>query len=351
MKKELFITAATLFTTSWSANAFAEISGTPEEAEKIRSAVETRDNDLNASNMWARVQQSTLKKSFSRSEAPALQHDFVSATERAEKCFPWAWEGGQRDRVAIATAAQVCLKSTLKPFTDLSQMGASVDAMNDNLLFLFNTQFELLRARAEAKMPMQGAPNVTANVSILGQQVWSESAQAPSLNWNQDFKILNFDKSRSIPFLIGPVPGSATLGARGTVNATFRAELNAGNGNLYVVPSTDLDGYAFGGVNMKVVKGGVEADLALLQSTFNLKAGVALAIDPTVFPPQLMYSAVASGHNSFSALDGKVDLVARTAFQIPTLGNEFRYSLVSYPGFEGSGFIFSETIEPTPVKF
>jgi hypothetical protein len=351
MKKELLITASVLFSFTSAAPALAMLSGTPQEAEDIRSALVTRNNDLEASQMWSRIQQNKLKRNFQQSEAAPLQLEHISANTRAEKCFPWAWEGGQRSRIAVATASQVCLKSKLDPSADLSQMGASIDAMNDNLLFVFDTQFEILRARAEATMPMQGSTNASGNVSILSQQVWTDFAEAPSLKWNKIFNVLNFDKSKAVPFMIGPIPASATIGARGTVSTAFEANLNVGNGNIHITPSVDLDGYAFGGVDLSLVKGKIEAALEILKNTVDLKAAMGLTVNPVAFPPQLTYAATTSGHNSFSAINGDVVLLANTSFEIPSFGNEFRFPLVSYLGFKASGFIFSEKIDPTPVQF
>ncbi len=328
-----------------------EITGTDDDAEAIRAAIEERENEDSYSQMWSRAQQKKLSESLSEALNPASQPAFVSAQERAQKCFPWMWEGGQRDRLALSIAAQLCLKSNLDKDLQLSQMGSSIESLADSQLYIFNTQFELMRARGEGQMPMQGTPSASGNVSVLGKQVWADTARAPQIRWEKSFQLLNFDQSQQLPFAIGPVPASATVGARGTAGAKFVAILNVGNGNVSAIPTADIDGYAFGGVDIKVVKGGVDAQIGIVQDTIEIKGGIGLVIDPTTLPPRLVYSASASGYNTFAGLNGDVAIVAKTTFQIPGFGNSFRYPLFTYPGFKAQGFMFSERIEPTPVKF
>jgi hypothetical protein len=346
MKLILFSVAAMFLANS----ALAEISGSPEEAEAIKSSVSQRHSDQNFVNMWQRGQQNSLKKSLLESPK-TLSSPFLNASEFKEKCFPWMWEGGQRQRLAVATAAQLCLRAELDANTGAQQAASSIDALGDAELYAFNQQFQLARVRAEGRMPLQGAATAEADVSVLNKQVWSDSVTAPEVQWSKSFRLLNLDKTKTTSFLIGPVPASVTVGARGTIDAKFSARITIGNTEAAAIPTVKVDGYAFGGIDLQLVKGGVESDINLVDERMNIYGRVGLLIDPTTTPPQLLYAAEAAGNNNISALKGRVDLVAKTKFQIPGLGKQFRYPIFQNEGFSASGYMFKETIAPTPVTF
>jgi hypothetical protein len=329
----------------------AEITGSAQDARAMQKAIQKQEAAIASEAMWTRAQQRKLTQSLQNSEYFPFSQDAISLQEASEKCFPWTWEGGNRNRVAVASGAELCLKANLQAGSDLSKMNSRIEAISDTQLFLLATQFDLARAHANATMPLQGAPAVAASVSVLGKQIWTGKAEAPTLNWSKSSKLLSIEKSKSVVVMIGPVPATVTIGARGSVSASFTANLNMNNGNVRAVPVAEMDGFAFGGIDLKQAKGAIEGNLHILQSTTDLHGSIGIALNPATTPATLVYAATASGHNSTEALQGKLELTAETTFDIPGYGKSFRYPLYSHPGYRASGYMFLHRIDPTPIKF
>jgi hypothetical protein len=285
-----------------------------------------------------------------RSELPktvkeALELPGLWESAPASKCFPSRWSGGTKGGFALEVESEFCLSSTLGQQIPIQEMNTQVKGKSSANGELMGRPVSFVRVQGSAVAPVSGTPRAEAAVMVLGYEVWSDSIEAPEIRWDRNFTMLNFDESVSLPFNIGPIPATVGAGVRANLDANITAALAIANARASFAPEIKSSGYAQVAVDVRVAKGGVEAELEFLNDALRIEGAAGLGLDTTAFPPTVVYVAEAKGHNDMSALNGHINVFA----EFLNGGNRFERELFSWPGYEQSKVLFSQSIRPTPV--
>lgn len=265
------------------------------------------------------------------------------------KCYDWAWQGGANGPVGAHVKGDLCLIATARQGMPLEQMRTEVKGEANIGARIVQKELDVLHAQFSGVAPMVGTPTASASVEVMGNTVWSKSASAPSLQWQEGYELLQFDQNVPYTFMVGPFPATVKIGAHGTGRLDVGATINIANVNARATPRVDVAGYADGTLAVGPLTGSLVAKATLIRDTLKLVGNAGLTLDPLSSPARVLFAAEALGINSLSALSGELSLVARSMIPIPRIGREFTYPLFRFNGYEVQHEIFHERIEPTPV--
>lgn len=216
-----------------------------------------------------------------------LVHETPAASGATSRSFDKEFErklGGDRIRI----------ESTMATQNRLDRNGAASRVEADVVLAgKLGKSFELTLARAVGEAKLDVDPTKTgyeASVDAFGSRVYSVSEQAATIVHSDDFSVAKSFTIGSLGFGFGPVTVGFKIGVGGTLgfeaedtlevltdNASCQELLSSGDeitacGRMTRVttPNFGLTGNIEGGINLKIVKAAVVADLRFLTTRFPL---------------------------------------------------------------------------------
>src|SRR5262249_14754113 len=139
--------------------------------------------------------------------------DARQALSRASAASPplkaWRWVLGQPKFVAASVDGKLEAKAGAEGLSVLGEGNAGG--------YVAKRKFNALGVQASAGVPPDGDSSVSVRVSVLGQTVFNQSPRVKA-GWKLERELGQpFDQRAKIPFAIGPVPCSLTIGAKGRV--------------------------------------------------------------------------------------------------------------------------------------
>lgn len=152
------------------------------------------------------------------------------------------------------------------------------------------------------------------------------------------------DKSYEVSFAVGPIPVSATLGARGTVGMDYELSADTLKVMTSVTPSFELVAYAQAGVDMRVVEVGAGSSLTIIDAELPLVGSLEIvdATNPGGSFGSGTYVSEFSGATTIEALAGRVYLYAAYFNPFCWCDDRAEAELFDWNGFSDSGTLFYE---------
>jgi hypothetical protein len=265
--------------------------------------------------------------------------------QQSEKCRLYQYQNGEKTRFHVDINSSFCMRAEMEKETPVSEMKTELSAQSIGNATILETELNLFAAMASAEMPLLGTPSAQAEVMVLGYQVWSDSIAAPEMKYERDFTMLNFEKTASAPFQIGPIPAKVTAGLRARLDTHLMGALAIANARAELTPQLTSGGFVQVAVDALVAEAGVEGNLNLLDETLAMKGAVGLLLDPTPATPMVYIAGGVTGMREFETMNGGVKLFAKFLGQDKGFEREF-YNM---PGTNGQTQMFDLKFGPTPV--
>lgn len=234
---------------------------------------------------------------------PMSAKPLAAGAPSIHKVYPFDWELGDRNVIATSVYGSLNLDG------DRNGMNAAVSASLDG--FLFGHGARLVSATGGYQAFPLGNPNANhargqIALSLLGNTVYSRNFEG-AFTWQETTPPLSLDWGVTTRFMIGPIPVSAKIGARGTASLGFGVRVDAvPSANLIFTPSVQASAYAELAVDVVVARIGVGANLCLAR--FQLPMHAAFAYAPHGPIPGLSFYA--DQGDSFTFLSGYLYLFA-----------------------------------------
>jgi hypothetical protein len=212
---------------------------------------------------------------------------------------------------------------------------------------IFGNNLTLLSASAGAFGPKEGSVEAAASLSVLGVS-YLDFHDSGAEVWLFDKASHSIDVSYKVHFMVGPIPVSVKLGARGEAGIAYGLMAGPLQTAVRLQPFVHTSGYAQGGIDAIVAGGGVEASLTLLDYDGEAKAELGLLLDSG----SPAYTERYSYCHGIHSLDGRVSAYA--FIHVPRFGippwkkKTYRTTLFDWEGFETHGCPF-EAERTTPL--
>ena len=183
-------------------------------------------------------------------------------------------------------------------------------------------------------------------LEILGQKVdrYSKTKTGKLLQWriseeSSDNKPMEkvIRKGKEFFFSVGPVPMTAEVGFAGRVYLDKGFNLSKNEVSFSAIPGVETNAYGNVSVGAPIAGAGIEQDLVLLNSEFEVAGGVKIVV-PKV-DPKPRIDAFVRGDNRTKALSGRMKFVAKA--KLPVVG-EKRYEKIlwAHEGLSYEGRLF-----------
>jgi hypothetical protein len=221
---------------------------------------------------------------------------------------------------------------------------------------LFGEEFNLLHLTGDLGASLKtGKGNITVKlVDFLGNTLINiDESEDASFTKSGNLPLKPLDVHTTARFMIGPVPVSVTVGARGEIGLNYNLGVAPLSAQANLIPYVNSSIYAQAAVDIGLVKAGVEGELVLLKDEFTLSGAVSLEHKPVVSkgePVKLFFRQAYSAHNKMTALSGSLSVFADILCPLFCDGVEFTYEIFSWPGLTKEGYLFNETID-TPINY
>ncbi|HEX2568291.1 MAG TPA: hypothetical protein VH877_01950 [Polyangia bacterium] len=209
-------------------------------------------------------------------------------------------------------------------------LGPTFDARGEGRVYgrIFGTNRDAVQVTASGYSPAGGAASGSANVYILGSQVFARSFTA-SYSTGASFGPRRFF-SASYTFTVGPVPVTVSASADGSVGFTGTGTLSASTLVVNVTPTGSLTAVASAYVNAIIVSFGVSGNLTLI--TGSLPSNV------TISPCAATRWSLAVNRDIYT-LSGQIDLWVKV--KLLFINKKWTVTIARWSGTHSVGTIYS----------
>lgn len=209
-------------------------------------------------------------------------------------------------------------------------LGPTFDARGEGRVYgrIFGTNRDAVQVSAYANSPAGGAASGSANVYILGSQVFARSFTA-SYSTGASFGPRRFF-SVNYTFTVGPVPVTVSASADGSVGFTGTGTLSASTLVVNVTPTGSLTAVASAGVNVIIVSFGVSGSLTLVNA--------ALPSNLTISPCAATRWSLAVNRDIYT-LSGQIDLWVKV--KLLFIKKKWTVTIARWSGTHSVGTIYS----------
>ena len=250
-----------------------------------------------------------------------------------DKTRSWHYSAGSNDVISGYLKG----KLTLRGWVGVAQLKGETRAGG----WLFGNEVRLLRMDSEL-MAGSGSNRVRIMLSVAGQQLLNVNQSRIARLDGSSSKEQPIDEGTTIPFSIGPIPVSVTLGVQGRAGLGYQYALEDGGVDSDLGPFVDTRAYARAAVDLKVAGAGVEGNLTMLKNGLQLAGDIGTRA--TVARPHLYYAF--SGHNELTLLKGRISAIAwvykpRWGFP-PWKKKEYEWQIIDWGGFHEKRYIFRQ---------
>jgi len=256
--------------------------------------------------------------------------------EEVEKTF--GFDLGEKDTFWVGVNGHFLLAPKRAPL----EVTVEGEAKAQAAIFSFET--DLLRATAKAHAVEEGELTAEIKLSVIGFDVWNPSLPPGIASWSKtDTFTRPFDYNKKFHFTIGPVPMSATVGARGDISLKYFVGLRPFNAQADINPSVYSEAYVEAGVDLFLAEAGAGGALTLLNDKLNIYAEIGIDGDDK----GIFYYKHLSATNEFSALDGRLYLYAKIDAPWPFDDKKWTYDLWNWKGVSAKGTLLNLTPSET----
>jgi hypothetical protein len=210
---------------------------------------------------------------------------------------------------------------------------------------IFNQQFDLLNATADLNAPASGAGNVKLGVKVVGISVYNLN-QNVITSWSKtDTLQKTLDKSKTINFMLGPIPMNAKIGAAGSAGFTYTVAVAPVKASAQIAPFVHTKVYVQAGANVAIGGAGAGANLTLVNLDGNLNGMLGISAKNN----KLYYDWSSSYSQNVNMLSGNayVYVYVYTPCWCPSSGwvtkKQWDWNIFSWSGFSKSGTLFNNS--------
>ncbi|HEX2568292.1 MAG TPA: hypothetical protein VH877_01955 [Polyangia bacterium] len=209
-------------------------------------------------------------------------------------------------------------------------LGPTFDARGEGRVYgrLFGQQRDAVRVTVSANSPAGGAASASANVYVLGSQVFARSFTA-TYSTGASYGPRRFF-SASFTFTVGPVPVTVSASADGSVGFTATGDLSASTLVVNVTPTGSLSAVASAYVNAIVVSFGVDGSLTLITGS--------LPSNLTISPCAATRWSIAVNRDIYT-LSGQIDLWVKV--KLLFISKKWTVTIARWSGTHSVGTIYS----------
>lgn len=209
-------------------------------------------------------------------------------------------------------------------------LGPTFDARGEGRVYgrIFGTNRDAVQVSAYANSPAGGAASASANVYILGSQVFARSFTA-TYSTGASFGPRRFF-SANFTFTVGPVPITVSASADGSVGFTGTGNLSASTLVVNVTPTGSLTAVASASVNVIIVSFGVSGSLTLVNA--------ALPSNLTISPCAATRWSLSVNRDIYT-LSGQIDLWVKV--KLLFINKKWTVTIARWSGTHSVGTIYS----------
>jgi hypothetical protein len=209
-------------------------------------------------------------------------------------------------------------------------LGPTFNARGEGRVYgrIFGQVRDALQVTATASSPAGGAASASANVYIVGSQVFTRSFTA-SYSTGATFGPRRFFNA-NFTFTVGPVPITVSASADGSVGFTGTGNLSASTLVVNVTPTGSLAAVASASVNVIIVSFGVSGSLTLVNA--------ALPSNLTISPCAATRWSLAINRDIYT-LSGQIDLWVKV--KLLFINKKWTVTIARWSGTHSVGTIYS----------